>query len=342
MLLLVEGFENYGTGTGAAPQPTGVMGRYYNVSGEDKFDIETGRLGGYSLEFGNAGCAFAATNVTTDSTLTVGFAVKFPSLLSSPTFLKLYDGATLGISLRLSLAGEIVLKRAAVILGTSAAVILASTWYYMELQVTCDNAAGTYELRLGGVNILSAAGVDTQAGANAYHDKVQFDTDVNNFPTWDDIYVCDSTGTLNNDFLGNSRVVGILPNGATAISNFGTSSPSANHFENVDENPCDDDTSYVEDSTSGRMDLYDYESMTGGLGGIHGLQIKTECRETDASNFDVITHISSGGVGDESAPEAIGTTNYVTRTMVSETDPNTAIAWTETGVNAARFGIEVG
>lgn len=340
MLLLIEGFEGFGTSTGAAPQPTDVLGRFYNVAGESAMDIETGRLSGYSLEFGNAGCQFATKTLTVDDTIIVGFAIKFSSLLNTPIFLKLYDGATLGINLKLTVAGEIALYRSAVLLGTSASVISATTWYYIELKVLCDNAAGTYEVRVGGVNVLSGAGADTQAGANAYHDIVQFDTDANNFPTWDDIYIADSTGAQNNDFIGNVRIVSILPDGDDT-ANFDTASGGGAHYLDVDENPADDDTTYVESNLAGEKDLYDYAAMTAGLGAIKGLEVKTICRETDAVNYSLITPIKSNITESDDGGQAIGTTDYTTLTRVSELDPDTAAAWIKAGVDAAKFGVKI-
>ena len=50
-LLWIEGFEGFGTTTGAAPKPAGAMGRKYPfIAQEGSMDIETGRDGGYCIE----------------------------------------------------------------------------------------------------------------------------------------------------------------------------------------------------------------------------------------------------------------------------------------------------
>lgn len=342
MLLLVEGFEGFGTTTGVAPQPAGALGRLYSASQESQMRMRTGRLSGYALEFNYGGSQITSGTLTTDDTLIVGIAVKFPAS-DDVRFLVLLDGVTLGMNLRLTTVGEIEVYRGATFLAKSAAaVILANTWYYIEFKVKCNNTTGTYEVRVGGVNVVSASGVDTRAGANDYHDIARLDWYLGSGNTkFDDWYICDSTGSDNNDFLGNCRVVAILPDGDDTAG-WDTASGGSDHCLDVDENPADDDTTYVEDGTSGHKDLYDYAAMTPDLGPIKGLSIKTVCRETDASSFSLITPIKSGITEDDDSAQAIGTTDYVTKTRISEFDPNTSVAWTETTVNAAKFGVKVG
>jgi hypothetical protein len=78
------------------------------------------------------------------------------------------------------------------------------------------------------------------------------------------------------------------------------------------------------------------------VGAIVGVQINTDCRDTDLNAFNVKTQIKSGGTESAGAAQAITLTNYVTTTRVSETDPNTSSAWTATAINAVQFGVEVG
>ena len=341
-LLLIEGFEGLGTTTGAAPQPTDALGRLYSVIGESAMDIETGRLSGYSLEFGGH-CSIKTGVITVDATLIIGIAFKISALSHSGSFIELYDSGTKGINLFLNTSGQLKIYRGAVLLDTSAPVITATgTWYYIELKVLCDNAAGTYEVKVGGVSVLSGAGVDTQEGANAYHDRVLFQkVNFYTYTTIDDIYIADSTGAQNNDFLGNVRVVAIAPDGDDTAT-FDTASGGGAHHLDVDENPADDDTTYVESNLAGEKDLYDYAAMAAGLGAIKGLEVKTICRETDAVNYSLITPIKSNVTESDDVAQAIGTTNYTAITRISELDPDTAAAWIEAGINAAKFGVKIG
>ena len=340
-LLVVEGFEGFGATTGAAPQPAGALARQYTVANEAGMDIETGRLSGYSCEFGSTTCSMKTETLTTDDTLIVGFAVKV-SVLDNPTFLKFYDGVTVGIQLIGTPTGQLSIYLGGGLLGTSGVVMAVGNWYYVEVKVKCNNATGTYEVRVGGANILSDSGVDTRLGAHDYHDSMFFGMSFGlGTVAYDDIYICDSTGAQNNTFLGNSRIVAIAPDGDDSAG-WNTASGASDHYLDVDENPADDDTSYVEDNTTGHKDLYDYAAMPGSLGNIRGLVVKTTCRETDASNFDIIMPIKSNITETDDAPQAIGTTSYVTKIRISELDPDTSAAWLEAGVNAAKFGVKTG
>lgn len=341
-LLLVEGFEGCGTITGIEPQPVGVLSRQYITYYSHDFDLYAGRFGGYSLDFtGNPN--FWAVGLTTNDTLIVGLAFRKNSSLRNGTFLRFYDGATEGIQLYITTTGTLRVYRGGALLGESAPVLVdADTWYYVELKIKCHNSAGTYEVRVGGSNVLSGSGVDTQIGANAYYDNVKFSS-----VHWtmhiimDDIYICDGFGSINNDFLGPCRVVSVFPDGDDTAG-WDTASGGSDHYLDVDENPADDNTTYVEDNTSGHKDLYDYATMSIGIGDIKGLSIKTQCRETDANNFSLITPIKSGAAESDDSAQSIGSTDYVIKTRISETDPNTLTAWTETTVNAAKFGVKVG
>lgn len=340
-LLWIEGFEGFGTSTGSAPSPTGVVARKYSsLVAESAMDIETGRFGGYCLEFNTNGSYIRPLALTTNSTLIIGVAVRL-SAVSNSQIISFYDGATLGMNIKLTAAGELAVYRSGSLLGTTSGLGLTlDAWYYIEFKVVCNDSTGSYELRVGQVNVLNASGIDTKAGTNNYHTTFQIGIALQPAIRFDDLYCLDASGSDNNDFLGNCEVVRIDPDGDDT-ANWTISTPSANHYENVDEAIVDDDTSYVEEDTTNVTDLYDYESVPS-LGTIYGLQVNTECRETDATTFSLITPIKSGGSQYDDSPQAVGTSNYVTMRRITDTDPDTGNLWTESGVNAVKVGVKVG
>lgn len=341
MLLLVEGFEGYGTTTGVNPQPSGIIARTYsNVVVEAAMFMQTGRLGGYCIQFGHPSCQIRPVFTSTHDTIIIGFAVKF-SIISNQQFLKLYDGTEQGMSLRMSPSGEIIVLRATVELARSVSVLAVNTWYYIEFKVKTHQTLGTYEVRVGGVNVVSGSGADTQM-TNPYYDGVQLSFTVGSGSYYiDDWYICDGSGADNNDFLGNCLVDAVFPDGDDTAG-WAIASGGSSHYLDVDENPVDDDVSYVEDAVTGSKDLYDYAAMPAGRGLIKGISIKTVCRETDAENFDIIVPIKSGATEDDGPTLSIGSTDYVIKKRVSELDPNTSLAWTKTTLDAAKFGVKVG
>lgn len=332
-LLWIDGFEGYGTSIGSPPSPSGIIGRRYTTVHESIFDIEAGRISGYSLQFNGITRTMRTSALTTDDTVVIGFA--FQAYTANAVLVRLYDGATLGVNLRFA-SGELAIYRGTTQLGVTTTLGLSqSTWYYGELKVKCNDTTGTYEVRLSEVNVLSATGVNTKAGSNNYHDSFMFFGDI----IIDDIYFLDSTGSQNNDFLGNVRVIAIRPDGNDSVQ----WTPSAgDNYAAINEEVCNDDTDYVEDSVAGHKDLYDYESLSLSPSQIFGVQINTMCRETDATPFDLVTVVKSGTTESDDGGQAIGSTDYQVKRRIVELDPDTSSAWTESGVNAAKFGVKVG
>ncbi len=338
-LLWVDGFESYGTSNGSAPSPTGILARQYTVVDEDNMDIEEGRLGsGHSLELGYSAISSIKTPIlTTDDTLIVGFAWR-PAVSIIADVVYLYDGGTEGMGITFNY-GRLSIMRGSTVLETTNFQINTNNWYWIEFKVKCNDSTGTYELRIGETVIASDTGVDTKAGSNNYHDIVKLIGGASNdIGRFDDFYVCDGAGAVNNDFLGNVKVTTLFPDGAGTTTDF-TPSAGAN-FENVDEQLIDEDSTYNESSTSTHKDTYTYDNV-GALTDIKGLQINTLCRETDVTSFSLKTPIRSNGTDYDDSAQVIGTTDYVFKRRLAELDPNTSAAWLAAAINAAEFGIKV-
>lgn len=336
-LLLVEGFNAFGTSIGNAPSPTGVVSRKYIVSNNPGFTVETGRVSGYAMKMSNV--VLTMPQATTNDTLIVGFAFKNTLLLATNYFLRIHDGVSTGIRLYLAAGNVLRIDRGTTTLATSDVTdINDGNWHYIEVKVKCHDSTGTVEVRVAGVSVISATGLDTKDGTQAYYNFVEFAGDsFNRIYTVCDLYVCDGAGATNNDFLGNKKVTTIQPDGAGDSTQL---TPSAgNNFNCVNEAICNDDTDYVESATADQMDLYSYAAVS--LSNVNGLQINTDCRETDATTFGIHTICKSGATTDEATSVTIGSTNFVTRSKVHEVDPNTSAAWVDTDISAAQFGVKV-
>ena len=342
-LLWIEGFEDMGTTISGHPLPTGILARKYpTVSYPDYMWIVAGRTGGYALDISAVWGELYTPNLTTDATMVVGFAYYYSATYQNK-IVALYDGATLGVNLQQTYGGELAVYRGTTLLGTTSGLgLLMSTWYWIEMKVVCNATTGSYEVRVGGVNKLSASSVNTKAGSNNYHTKVGFIGPQSGYEYLDDIYILDGSGSANNTFLGNRKVVALFPNGDVGGYTDFTCSTGGTHYALVDENPVNDDTDYVEDGTTGHKDLWDYPSLSGTGSTISGIQINTMARETDATNFTLNTLIKSSTTEDAGTGEVIGSTSYKVMRRISETDPATSAAWTVSGVNAAQFGVKVG
>jgi hypothetical protein len=344
-LLWIDGFEGYGTTVGAAPAPTGICGRKYpNVNSESSMRVRDGRFSGRAISFAHITCRLATPGLTTDDTLIVGVAVKRTNTRWIP-IVDFYQGSFRGMHLQVVDNGSeiYVMRNGTVIDTTVGANIGVDMWHHVEFKVKCHDTNGEYEVKVDGITVASATGVDTKDGSLSgdYHDVVRLNPSNYSVPYWDDLYICDSTGAQNNDFLGNQRVSAIFPGGGDVTADWETVVPVGAHYEAVDEEEVDDDSSYIEDDDSGDRDIWNYGSVPT-FGQIQGLQINTDCKETDATDFTLITVIKSGGTEYDDSPQAAGSGDWLTLRRIAELDPDTSALWTESGINNAAFGVKVG
>jgi hypothetical protein len=338
-LLWIEGFEGFGSTAGLPPQPSGIMGRKYpSIIGENNFDMEVGR-NGWCLENGDSIAYFQTPFfTTTDATLVCGLAFWCSGLPGSfpSNIIAFYEGANNGINIRVNTSGTLAAYRSTSLLGTSSLSIGAGQWYYIELKVLTNNSTGTVEIKVNGATWLNLTSQDTQQGSNAWHDAVRIGT-VNCVSRFDDMYVLDSSGSANNDFLGNRKVVALDPDGAGDTTAW---TPSAgSNYQNVDEGDLlDEDTTYNETSTDTDQDLYTYENLPANAASVDGIQITSEARVT-SGQMDLSNVIKTGTTTDAGSADTITSTSYVTSTRIEEQDPDTAAPWTPSGVDGAQFGI---
>lgn len=343
-LLWTDGFEAYGDANNERVQS--IVGRRYTVANllEVKSD---GRWGsGWAMQPEYQNCSFKTPALTTDDTLIVCFALKWPDAeIGSGAICSLWSSGTEGMKFGVLNDGVIKIWRGVTELGRSTpSIINFKRWQWIEFKVVCDNTVGSYELKVDGTSVLSASGVDTQIGGTAYHDQVSF-TGVTistvKTPRFDDLFIMDSTGSDYNDFVGQRRIVPISPDGDTATVNW-TVSGGANHWELVDDlNDPDDDTNYVEDTISTNQDRWTYEALTT-FDSIDSLCLLTDVRVTDANTFDLTTVVKSGGTEYTTNAGTISSTSYAVIDRLMTTDPDTSNSWTQSGINSVEMGVEVG
>lgn len=340
----IDGFEQYGANDAA---PSGIEEVYPSNNGVVNFFNRAGRLTGAAMQLRiSSGTAFMTTqNLGNMATVIVGFAYMPMASLNAGVVVELRedDNATQGINVRLNADGTLTVLRGVTTIASTAAVITADVWHYIELKVTVAEA-GAYELRVNGTNVLSNGSVDTRAGTtNNYANRVRWAgpsgaTTIGN--KIDDAYICDATGTVNNDFLGDRKVLTIFPTADTADEDFATSA-GTDSFELVNDDGLDDDSTYVESATSTDRDLFDFGNV-GGLATINGIQHNVIARKTDVTNFDIDLVTKSGATTDVAASQTVGSTSYGHFFRVQEDDPNTTDPWTGTNLDAAQFGFDVG
>jgi hypothetical protein len=254
-------------------------------------------------------------------------------------------GGTPHLSLRTNSDGSVSLYRGdlATLLATSAiGLVSIGTWSYWEISATVADSGGRCIVRLNSnpTPIIDFTGDTKNGGTNATIDALSLGSGTagNSYAFyWDDCYICNDTGSVNNDFLGDVRVQTVLPTAAGASTQF-TPSVGSN-WDNVNDAPYVS-TTYNSDSVSGHRDTYAMADLLSGTGTIFGVQDNILALKSDAGAASIKAAIKSGGTVYYDSAVTLGTA-LGSSVAVREVDPATSAAWTVTNVNALEFGAEV-
>lgn len=238
---------------------------------------------------------------------------------------------------------------------SSLAVADPISWHYYEMQadigVSGGFLTGTATVFVDGKQFITGSGVTSintsglvdgsatanqvgviNAGAMGWMDFYCLDTgvtDMNGFA---------STHTA---FLGDIEVDALFP-AADVTANWGTVGGDGTHaYTCVNENPPDDDTSYILTTATGSIEKFTYQPIVGFTGDIIAAQYLV-CARKDAEGSRVIN--LSVGTALASTIEFLGTDNYLSDFYVyyiAPLDTDMGVAWTTSVYNAEAFGVKL-
>lgn len=231
--------------------------------------------------------------------------------------------------------------------GTPA--IVAEAYQHIEMLINFSNT-GSVEIRVNGVTVVSATSVDTTATVNQECSQVSIVAGVDNSAVIngpdtttdvDDIFCYDDTGSFNNDFIGDRRVLTLFPNGDTAQADWSVTG-AANGFEAINEADPDEDTTYISTGPGGSpgpVSEFDLDDLPTGVSAISALVVVNRSRKTDAGDANVQMSLVSGSSEANGSDQAI-TEAYTYYHDVIETDPATGAPFTPSAVDAAKIKTE--
>lgn len=333
-LRFVDGFDHVDVNALLLKWSSGNNLSYTAIEGGTRFGVgscfRVGLSGSLTVDFG-----------TNQPTWIVGFAYKNTGNNNTYIVAALLDSGAYQCELRIDTTGRFLVTRNGTTLATSTLTYPRNgVWRYVEFKATIGNA-GAYEVRVDGETWLAATGVDTQNTANAWANRMQLcdsSAGTNGFNgSIDDLYVCDATGSANNDFLGDSRVYTLLPSSAGTYTQWAPTGAAAN-WDAVNDAAPDGDTSYVAASTVGALDTYQYPDLPGGT--VYGVAVNLDLRKDDAGTRQVASYVKSGSTEQAGASIAVPSSWDIVQ-QIWQTDPATGGAWTASAVNAAEFGVKV-
>lgn len=367
----VESFDNQG------PTQLAQFGKWYSINffatggANAQMQLQPGRFGGNAEQFGcqttgpNSAAASSAIIDTrgTISTLFFGFAFQDQATAgaSDSRVLQIFDSTFTGlIDLRINASHFPFITRVGTTLCTSNQQTPIGTWVWLEIGVFFSSTAGWVELRQDNVIQASYYGTGTSratANGNTQASPAQpsmrymqlgstvsqgnFLGSVQGPNFWmDDLIFCDNAGFVNNDFISDSRVIGLLPNAVGTYSQMTRVGGTASgNFTAVNENPINGDTSYVASNVPTTQDTYRYPTLPASASNILAVVAEPCCRRDDAGARTLTSHVRSGASeSDFLGPTIVLPVQYSTPQQVMENNPTTSAQWLVSEVNAVEVG----
>jgi hypothetical protein len=330
---------------------TAQLGRYYQQSASatvvnnasNRFSgVSHGVVAAVSVRRG-----FRTNVFSPISSGVVGFSVLFDDTTTETFFLSLLDTGTVEhIRLSRNSSGQINILRVSTSLtgGSSSSSFPNETWLWVELKFSIADSIGANSVQLwvnGVLEATVATGQDTRNAGNASIDAIwlgSFVTSANPVGIrYSEFYVSDSTTPL-----GDCRVRTLIPSAEGDTQNF--SSTGASHYTEVDDNPADDNSTYVESATPNHIELFQMSGISSNPSVIHAVSPWLCTRKTDAGHktFAPILRLSSTNY-EQSGVNAFDNYSY-NNPVILELNPDSpggTGVWDITSLDNTQVGLRV-
>jgi len=321
------------------------------VNPNEKYTTEHGTLVSISSTYSRSGtrslkcysgyyCQFP---FTASDTGVIGFAVYSDGALPTAVpFIQFYRGASLTFELRIAKTGIVYFVRGSTYVARAPSPFRLKTWQYVEVKWNCVNSIGanTFQLKVDGELIIDIpAATDCQGAASSGVDTINIQG-LCTYSYFNDLYICDLSGSECNDFLGDMVVEVLYPNGNGTTNDFtGSDADSTDNYLHVDDATPDDDSTYTESSTVTDVDLYSFDDSTT-PDTILAVAVDCFCKMDDAGpkSGKIIAYINSTTYEGDTFSL---TTSYVYETQLWELNPDDSAAWAAADIDGAEFGVKV-
>lgn len=337
-LLFVDSFDHY-------PSADRLLKWTANYTNATSISAGNGRFGTAALKCTaqTSGQGIRKTFPSTYAGGVIGFAYRASALQSGLGIFLIMDGTSEQLAFILNASGQVEVRRGNVggtYITNGTIPLTGNVWYYLEFKVSINSVGGTIDTKVNGVADISYTG-DTNNTANNYFTGIAFYNNSSSNDTYiDDLYVLSSVGSPN-DYLGDSRVECLFPNGNGNSSMFdGSDGNQVDNYLLVDEADSDEDTTYVESADVNDKDTYAYGDLATTSGTVHAVCPIPYHRKTASGSKTLVTVARTGGGTEEDSAAKVVLDSYTYGPDYRTTKPGGG-AWTVSDVNAAEFGIKV-
>lgn len=309
------------------------------------------RTGSYSYYINsllrNAGAPFAINETEIYGRFAVRPTYDDTYALGNDLLVLMDDAANDQITIQLQQNTGLIHVRRGTYNGTIIArggVLHSDRWRCIEFRLLVANAGGRFELKVDGTQVIDFTG-DTQASGNdhvrAFRIGRRSTSASSCIGYYDDIAFNDISGGVNDSWIGRGGIPAIFPTGVGFSTDLGLfpNTGEAN-WEDVDEVPPDDDTSYVFDDVIDEHDSYAASNLAA-TGTIAAVQWLARARSDLAGAPEIARILRIGGVDYQGADIGIDA-DYDYYPDILDQDPNAGPgAWTKAAIDGMELGVKI-
>jgi hypothetical protein len=205
---------------------------------------------------------------------------------------------------------------------------------YIEIKVTPGNP-GTVVMKVDGLVVFTGS-ANLASGTVS---QIELSASVAGLtPSLDDLYFCDALGSANNDFLGDTRIQSFAPTGDGAHLDFTMHPGAASHFLNVNASPINYGSTFNAATAPAQIDTYTFPAF-GGTFVVRAVQVRSYA-STSVGGVDKAAGLARVAGSDHPAADQFVHATYAALDSIFETNPATGLAWLQSDVAAAEFGLK--
>lgn len=347
----MDGFESARTSANMSRRYNGQVDGFLNLAAWG-----TGRLQGFCITAtGNNHYGITPT-FANHATWIVGMAFRHVSVPSNDQILMEFrDGNNVNCSLtvRQGTVNTTYVRFRLMVGGTQVAISAeyppgASTFYYLELKTTSHLSSGSYSFKVNEIVEFSGSGVAT-AQFSAVCNNIKIGCPSSSLGcSIDDVYVCDGSGSIRNDFLGDCVVETILPDSDVTTGFPNLLGAGTTHWDKVDDPSnvaYDDDTTAVVSTADAQKDLYGFAALAFLQSNFLGVQVEIQARLASSGSRVYHARFRHSDTTEISGPAiTLTSTSYTppSFTIWEQRPTGTPADWTLAEINAGSFGILTG
>jgi len=365
-LLWADGFDWINPTSDGTETPQALITKYTGgYSLNTSVVAETGRGGkGVAWNGGTSSGNFITTpairNPESGNTCIIGFACRPGSpFINSIAFLRVNQGDNTQVALRYDTSsntiglywGDSSLRESS---PSVVGLIDADKWAYLEFKLVIDDSVGNVSMRINGKPFWTSANYDTKRYELLWDNIFIRPRGIASNTHMDDLYICDTLGDTNNDFLGDVIIEAQGPSIDGSYTEFSPSS-GLSHVNLVNDyvlqgTPAE--TTYVDSLVTGERELFQFADLPERIPNpnpkVLGVVVEPLWRITEETPRQTrgVAHLNRQSVEVTSKagdPLNVGTLrkDYLTHTpLVIESDPN-GEPWTSRTVNKSQFGVKI-